>query len=393
MGRPGGWSRPCPEVRTRAGSGQVPRRRRAALGLGLALLAAACFEPPVTEEMELTFLADGRLHVRGRTHLAGPEEAGHNRALERRLDELREAAPRGEDALGRRLAALGPDRQLSVLERRAGALIAFGHEAVVADPQAVRELFADAPLAVVWQAAGTERRLEFTPLDGSRATADQERRARHAVRQFAARVFEYAEAIDDLYAYLDTAPDRGQACFQALLGAEFEAGGEELSEEEEELVGVVSGVLESLVEVLAVPPGDAWTPDELARLVFDPFPTALTVVVEGTVLETEGFVAAGMGRYQVPGRSLWEALARLEGRWLSPDPAIAWVAEQQSAADAGEEGEDEREEELARRLAALPRSTRRPLSTNEVLQALEQELRPAPVYRLVWDAGGTIPAE
>ena len=368
----------------------------AVLAFGLALLASGCFEPPVTEEIELTFLADGRLHVRSRTDLAGPEEAGNNRALERRLDALREAAPSGQDALGLRLLALAPERQISVLERRAGAIVAFGHEAVLPDPGAVTELFAGAPLAVHWQADEIERLLEITPLRGSRATAEEGRRAREALRAFASGVFDYTSALDDLYRYLDRDPERAPACFQALFGAEFEPGGEEPSEEEEALVGAVSAALQTLVEALAVPSGEAWTPDELVRLAYDPFPATLTVNVDGMFADAEGFVAAGQGRFEVPVRSLWKALERLEGRWVTPDPAIAWVASQQagrSEMEGTESAAEKPEDALVRRLVAQPRSSRRPLSANEVLEAIEQELRPAPLYRLRWEAGGTIPAE
>jgi hypothetical protein len=69
-----------------------------------------------------------------------------------------------------------------------------------------------------------------------------------------------------------------------------------------------------------------------------------------------------------------EAVAMLEGRWITPDPLAAALAppENKSAA------------EIAAMIADLPRHAEPVVSASDVAAALLDKMRPAPRYRLRW---------
>lgn len=120
---------------------------------------------------------------------------------------------------------------------------------------------------------------------------------------------------------------------------------------------------------------DAWTLDELSRLVFDPFPAPVRIVVPGKVLEREGFSGPVDAPLEIPGFSLWTAFASLEGRWVSPDPLVALFRHDQSKRG--------KVFDLPAFVAASRRAGSAP-DAEEVSAAVASRLRPAPVYRVRW---------
>jgi hypothetical protein len=44
-----------------------------------------------------------------------------------------------------------------------------------------------------------------------------------------------------------------------------------------------------VLEILAVPRGAAYSPDEVSHLVYDPFPARLSVKLPGAPMDLEGF--------------------------------------------------------------------------------------------------------
>lgn len=96
--------------------------------------------------------------------------------------------------------------------------------------------------------------------------------------------------------------------------------------------------------------------------------------------DVEGFVATPDGTYTAPVLSMWEAMARLEGEWLAPDPLVAVV--RQSLCERCED-----EFPLAAFLA-MPRAVATAMpSALDVSAALARQLRPALAYRLRWPTG------
>jgi hypothetical protein len=213
-----------------------------------------------------------------------------------------------------------------------------------------------------------------------RATAADRQRVERALGEWSGAVARHLADTDRLYAHLEANPGRTEAVFARLFAeAVHESETAVLSEDEEALVARVKAGLEAVTAVLAVPPDDAFSLDELARLVYDPFPARLRVTVPGTVGRVEGFARDGDGGFVVPGLGLWDAYAALDDRWVSPDPARLWADLNRS--ENGRRppglGEEDDEEPRPRRLAPPPDEL-------EVRRALEAGLRPAPVYGIAW---------
>jgi hypothetical protein len=147
-----------------------------------------------------------------------------------------------------------------------------------------------------------------------------------------------------------------------------------LFEEEEHLVVNLKESLDLVVEVLMVPDDESFSLNELARLVYDPFPARLTVAVHGLVLETDGWQITD-GIYERPAVDAWNALRSLEGRWIEPDLVTAL------AAPASEDGQPDPDPVD---FAARPRYFSMPPTSGEVESAVLNHLIPEEVLRLRW---------
>jgi len=170
---------------------------------------------------------------------------------------------------------------------------------------------------------GPIHELQLYPAGGTRATWSQQQEVERAMDGWSAAVAEYLAASIQLWAYLESRPDRAVPCFSHLFDSHGPDSGP-LTEVEEELVQNAKDTMETVADALMVPDGAAYSPNELSRLVYDPFPTQLTVSIRGRILEVAGFLERE-GLLQRPPVDLWQALISLEGRWLSPDPVTTAV--------------------------------------------------------------------
>jgi hypothetical protein len=215
--------------------------------------------------------------------------------------------------------------------------------------------------------------LAITPGPSTRATRRQREETEKTLDAWTGSLAEYLRAVQDLYAYLDEHPDRARPCFAALF--EKEAG--KLSAEEERRLGRLNDAMGQVLEVLAIPPDGAWSPDEVSRLVYDPFPARLSLKLPGEPLEVEGFRKSAEGGLTVRGLGLWEALRSLQGKWISPDPVLVYV-------------EGSRREKQEVDLDAFLQKPRQAApahllpSAREIRTEIEGRLRPEPLYRVVW---------
>ena len=151
-----------------------------------------------------------------------------------------------------------------------------------------------------------------------------------------------------------------------------------MTRDEEILVGAVEEAMEEGWQILLVGSQEAYSLNELSRLVYDPFPARLRVFPAGPVRELEGFVEEEEGRLKVPDVSLWNALKDLEGRWLSPDPLLFYVRQ-----SGGVTGESQGKLLELEEILALERVHAQPPRASEVRAALEERLVPARVYRVL----------
>ena len=103
-------------------------------------------------------------------------------------------------------------------------------------------------------------------------------------------------------------------------------------------------------------------------------PARIVVRVPGEPLLVEGFARGKGGELVAESPSLIEAIAALEGRWVTPDPLAFSIRP-------GGGGDDDKEAAL---IAAMPRHATAVVGAIEVGDALIQKLRPAPRYRVRW---------
>jgi hypothetical protein len=243
--------------------------------------------------------------------------------------------------------------------------------AVLAGPEDLREFFRDTGVGVAYAEGSGWAELTLTAGRPSRATSAQRQRLDAEVAAFSTDIAGYAAATKQLYDSLDAHPERARACLGAILTDRGE--GETLTGEESELVKRVNDAIGALGAVLDPVPGEPFTLDEISRLVYDPFPAPMRVTVPGTIVEREGFPGELTSELKIPVFSLWSAFERLEGRWLSPDPALALWRD-----DVAKSG---RPFDLNGFLV-IPRRAAAPPTASEVREAIEDQLKPQPVYRV-----------
>ena len=371
--------------------GVIRHWERASLCCALALALAGCFEEPVREELELRLAGDGKAEVALTTSILVPEEEIDNLSLRRRLDEERRRLLLGEDDWARRFERLEALSQETTFERDHGVLASARQSALVDlddDPEALGRFFSDTLVNAFYAAhpagpgdAGTAE-LSLYPLSPGRAGRRERQRLERAIDPWTEALAGYLGAAGRLYGYLDEHPDRAEVAFSVLLEEVLpeEDGGrrELLYPDEEPLVEAVEEAMSDAWEVLLVSSQEAYSINEVSRLVHDPFPARVRVDVAGAVVEVEGFEDDPEGGLRVPSVSLWDALAALEGRWLEPDVLLLYV--DRSGGPTGEPGPSF---ELAD-IVARDRFHAPPPSAEEVRAEIESRLAPAPVYRVVY---------
>jgi hypothetical protein len=351
------------------------RRTTSLLAAALCLPLTGCFEDPVREHLHLTLHGAGPVIVTVVQAVSDPELAQNNEQLADRMEASRDAIESGLDPWSRRFAELSPLAERQSLERLEGRLRRAVHSAVLASfDDAVRIVEADG-LTGSLALAGGAAELALYPTGGTRATYAQRQDVERRLAEWSVSLAEYFAAAIEVYAYLDGRPDRALPCLAHILekhdGAEATGP---LAEDEEALVRRVKEAMDRVVEALLVDDGATHSLNELARLVYDPFPARLTISVKGRVLGSEGLIA-GPGHFERPPVDAWTALAALEGRWLAPDLVTAL---------ASPAPEDRQPDPDPVAFAALQRSFGSAPTPSEVASALLSELVPVPVSALRW---------
>ena len=348
---------------------------------GLALFASACFETSVDESVQLRFLLNGAVVVTSTVALMDETQSAANPALSRRLSEARQALLEGSDAWSRRFAGVQPVTERSSWEKILGVLRKNVHSAVLAEPKDFTALFGDTSLIVSYEIKEDGiAELVITPGPPGAATQRQRQEVERTLDAWTENIARYLATAGKLYQYLDEHPERARACLGALFADQLSDADRgklpALTAEEKELDDRLQATMQEVWSVLTIPEGEDHTPDELSHLVYDPFPGLLTVRLPGAPLEPpEGFTIGKSGTLSAEGPGLWQALRSLEGRWLSPDPILLYMEHVRRSPDD------------PFNLNALLREERRAEpapGTKEVRLAIEERLRPEPVYRVLW---------
>lgn len=358
------------------------RGRESTVGVVLALLTglllSSCFEPAITEELEIRFLAQGGVVVTATTKIREDDSSKENRALRDRIARARWELVGGEDLWSRRIAAISPEAERLTWDREQGKLSRAVHRVYLEAPGGLNALLGDAVSLADYTTQPESAQLALYPLTGSRATGQQMKNVRAMLDDWSARVAAYLDASSKLYSYLKRRPDRAEACLFPLF-ADFiaKAAGppSEPTDEEQPLIEAAKNSMSDLTKIFDVPPDSAYSPDELFHLVFDPFPAQVRVRTPGKILEVEGFTAASENSVVAPDAGLYGSFKSLEGRWLSPDPFVAYVEQ-------GRHGGG-RTFDIAS-FAARERIFSMAPTAHTVREALEDRLGAAPVYRVKW---------
>ncbi|HSU81116.1 MAG TPA: hypothetical protein VLR69_01800, partial [Thermoanaerobaculia bacterium] len=270
-------------------------QRRASLGISVLFIAfGSCFEAPIREELRLRFLPNGAVVATSTVRITDPE--GSNPALARRLAETRRTLLEGSDPWGARFAAASPGAERFSWEKRLGTLSSASRSALIAEPEGLEAFFRDTSLAVTYTldpSRGTAE-LSIVPGPSTRATRRQREEMETMLGAWTGDVAEYLRATQDLYAYLDEHPDRARPCFGALFEERLSERDARsltpLNPDEKRKLDRLDAALRKVVDVLNVPEGAAYSPDEVSHLVYDPFPARLSLKLPAAASSMEGFL-------------------------------------------------------------------------------------------------------
>ena len=342
------------------------------LGL-VALMLTGCLEPPVSESLGVGILHGGASVISIDVALRDPSDYDKSPRVRQRLESEARELEAGSDAWSARLRSVEPERRQDVVDHEQGRLRRVRRRALLDSPADLREFFRDTGVGVTYADGEGWAELTFVPGRPSRVTATQRRKIEDELEAFSANIAAYAVATKTLYDHLETRPDRARPCLGAILGVKTE--GDELTDEESALTDAVNNAITAVGSVLDPAPGEPYTLDELSRLAYDPFPAPVLVTVTGEIEEREGFPGELKSPLRIPTYSIWSAFERLEGRWFSPDPALAlW---RDDLANTGKPFDLDAFLVIPRRAGAVPKA-------GEVRGAIENRLKPEAAYRVRW---------
>jgi hypothetical protein len=344
------------------------------------LLAAwSCFEPPVTERVEIDFTGASGATVRTRVRLRPRSEL---EGLPReRVDRAARALAEESDAWAIRIHDMEPEEDRFEIGRRRGEVVEALRTASVDRREAVEALFARTPVAARYtEGTGWQEFTLFADATGP-APAQERRKTEEELAAWAEGAATYFEAAAGLWRFVEAHPDRTRPCFESVFLRGWSPAGD-AGEQESALLRTLEEGTAHILGALVAQDDEEFTLSERVRRAYDPFPAAVTVRVPGVVLEAEGFPEGADGKFAIEALDLWNAFRSLEGRWLSPDPAVAmWRHE--VAPTKGPFDLDA--------FVALPRSAVTPPRASEIMAVLRSSLTPAPAYRVRWRPPGEEP--
>jgi len=323
--------------------------------------------------LEVRIVRAGAAVVTIAVALRDPSDFKQVPRVQQRLEAEERELLAGSDPWSARLQRVEPERQRDVIDLSHGRLHRIQRSALLAGPEDLREFFRDTGVGVTYAEGSEWAELTLTPGRPSRATAAQRQHLSSGLEAFAANLAAYAAATKRLYDHLDANPERARACLAAIVAES--AAEEELTGDEPELVADVNEAIGEMGEILAPAEDEPFTLDEISRLVYDPFPASMRVSVPGTIVEREGFPGELTSELKIPALSIWSAFELLEGRWFSPDPALAlW---RHDAAKTRKPFDLEGFLALPRRASIAP-------TEGDARRAIAAQLEPAGVYRVRW---------
>ncbi|HEX3579358.1 MAG TPA: hypothetical protein VHY33_12410 [Thermoanaerobaculia bacterium] len=285
-----------------------------------------------------------------------------------RDDRLREDILAGRDEWSLRFANANPESYRVILDRAKGELIRAERSARI-DAADLQKIFFDVSVSAVVTRGDGWAELAIYPGTSTRATRPQRDDAEKKLRAYSERAVRYFAAVRTMYDYMNENPPRAKEIFAALFRDEDDGQPSLISADEHDLVLNLRKALNALTE-----DDDTEQLEAEADAVYNPLPARIVVRVPAEPLLVEGFAVGKDHELIAEPPSLLEAIASLEGRWVTPDP-LAFATRPEAGSDPASE---------AALIAAMPRHTSAVVGTIEVSDAIVQKLRPAPRYRVRW---------
>jgi hypothetical protein len=335
----------------------------------LLLAFAGCSDlDPVTERLALVIGDDDAVEISSTVVIASVSGEPGQAPLRARAQQMRQDLLTGADAWSRRFALLEPTEERYEWRKNGGEVVSVTRSAEIRRADLAR-FFSDTSLSFsFFQGPAWEELIISAPAPQRPDPAAREL-MEGALDKAASSYALYAASIDTLYRYLDQHADRAPLLFDAI----GDGPREELSEEEGAMIAAVDRATDAVRELLTVDPGQTLSLQAASRLGYDPFPSDLVITLPGDLIEVDGFEKRDAQTVAVLRRGLWDLFSRFEGKWISPDPLARTIAAQE-----GEEPEVDFPS-----LAREPRKSVAPAPA-DVRAAIEQQLRPATIYRVRW---------
>ena len=338
--------------------------KRAILISAVFLFAASC-GTIVHHDLTLTFDDAGeRVTIAAATSIPSTKDSRDRD----RDDRLREDILAGRDEWSMRFANANPESYRVVLDRAHGELIQAERIARIDNADLQKVFFDVAVSAVVTRGDGWAE-LAIYPGTSTRATRSQREDAEKKLKAYSERAVHYFDAVRMMYDYLNQHPPRAADLFASLYHEGENTPVPVVTDEENDLVTAVRKSIDGLTEN-----DETEQLEAAADLVYNPLPARIVVHVPSEPLLVEGFTPGKAGELVAEPPSLLEAIASLEGRWLTPDP-LAFALRPDSGNDPVKE---------AALIAAMPRHAATLVGAIEVGDAIVQKLRPASRYRVRW---------
>jgi hypothetical protein len=306
------------------------------------VLAAACTRRPA-DELTIDFSRDDdRIIVTAESALETTAE--------------RDAAIAGVDPWAVRLGRVNADFERTTFEKTRGTLDRVVHSIRI-PRRDLQQVFSDTSITVHLTTADSTSELTFYPATSTRASREQQEHFNAALARWSAAVARYYDAVHRLYGYMDATPDRVHALYEAIL-APADVVLPALFEEEQPYVDQLLRTMDELAARMDEEERDALLYAEEADLLFNPFPAKVTVNVPGDVKPLV-----------IEPIDLYEKIKVLEGRWISPDPLLAFLREE--TVTAGD-------------LARAPRRSTLNVRASDIEAALREQFSRPETYSIRW---------
>ena len=326
----------------------------------VALLFAACTQPPVSDEVTVTIEKNDRVLVTAQTTFNDADIKSDARL--RTLEAARFAAINNNDAWAARFGRVTPEDEEVTVRKHFGELDLVTRTVRIPSNQ-LQQVFSDTNITVNLLNGDGWRELSLIPGGSIRATREQRKHFEDSLQSWSGSVARYFMAVDHLYTYLDLNKHRAPAIFAALLN---EQSNEIVMEEERPLVDSVSAAMDEIATMMdREGDGGAATFAEEADLVYNAFPARMVIRVPGDVVSKEGFEK----ELVIEPVALFDVLTALEGKWISPDPLAQLLREDSPSADT---------------MARMPLRSSKSVQASQIADVIRAQLVRPKMYVVRW---------